>query len=250
MNETLQNFIKENIYLIEENTKESWEQIYKKLGDNLEIKSEFTETLLDANIEPAKILGYVPKYYLYHSEIEKYKIPNNVTSIGVCAFKDCENLASIEIPNSVTSIGLEAFSDCSNLTSVTIGDGVTTISYEVFRGCHNLTNVVIGGNVTSIGYSAFAHCSSLTSVVIPNGVTNIGYYAFSGCINLTSVEIPASTTIIEDCIFVGCGNLKEIQYKGTKKQAIKCGIGDISKKEWRESSYIERIICLDGVIEL
>ena len=39
-------------------------------------------------------------------------IPNNVTSIGSSAFRDCSGLTSITIPNSVTSIGNYAFFIC------------------------------------------------------------------------------------------------------------------------------------------
>ena len=45
-------------------------------------------------------------------------IPNDVTSIGLCAFEDCTEMTSITIPNSVTSIGSWAFRGCSGLASV------------------------------------------------------------------------------------------------------------------------------------
>ena len=89
-----------------------------------------------------------------------------VTSIGNCAFSDCDKLTSVTMPNSITSIGKSAFNSCSGLTSVTIPN-----------------------SVTSIGGSAFSGCSGLTSVTIPNSVTSIGSSAFYGCINLTSVNI-------------------------------------------------------------
>ena len=54
-------------------------------------------------------------------------IPNSVTSIGDCAFRNCEALTSITIPESVTSIGDEAFKRCLGLTSVTIPNSVTSI---------------------------------------------------------------------------------------------------------------------------
>ena len=48
------------------------------------------------------------------------EIPNSVTSIGDCAFLECEALTSIEIPNSVTRIGDLAFFGCKALTSIHI----------------------------------------------------------------------------------------------------------------------------------
>lgn len=52
---------------------------------------------------------------------------------------------------------------------------------------------------------------------------------------------------IDKYAFNGCSSLKEIQFKGTKKQAIKSGL---EMKKWREGSVIEKIICTDGEIVL
>lgn len=70
------------------------------------------------------------------------------------------------IPNDITSIGDRAFRDCSSLTSVTIPEGVTSIGYDAFFECRGLTSVVIPSSVTSIGSLAFQGCSGLTSVKV------------------------------------------------------------------------------------
>ena len=85
-----------------------------------------------------------------------YTIPDSVTSIGCCAFYDCENLESVTIPDSVTNIGDAAF-----------------------YGCGNLKNVMIPNSVTSIGWGAFEYCSKLESVTVPDSVTYIGDEAFN-----------------------------------------------------------------------
>lgn len=93
-------------------------------------------------------------------------------------------------------------------------------------------------------------CSGLTSIEIPNSVINIGDYAFNSCHGLINVVIPDIVTSIGEHAFAWCNNLKEINFKGTKKQAMKLGIGSKSRKTWRHGSAIERIICIDGVIRL
>ena len=65
-------------------------------------------------------------------------IPDNVTSIGVCAFMGCSKLTSITIPDSVLSIMDGAFYDCISLTSITIGRGVNYISDADTFGDHEL----------------------------------------------------------------------------------------------------------------
>ena len=105
-------------------------------------------------------------------------IPNNVTSIGDCAFHNCSSLTSITIPNSVTSIGRLAFYECLSLTSITIPNSVTSIGNGAFSECENLTSITIPNSVTSIGDWAFLNCDALKSIRIPKSVTYIGKGAF------------------------------------------------------------------------
>ncbi len=53
-----------------------------------------------------------------NAKSSKYSIPNNVDSIGFCAFFHCSGLTSITIPSSVNSIGDYAFSHCSGLKEI------------------------------------------------------------------------------------------------------------------------------------
>ena len=100
-------------------------------------------------------------------------------------------LTNITIPNNITSIGSSAFRECINLTSIKIPNGITSIQDATFSYCTNLTSVTIPSSVTSIGTSAFGHCTSLASITIPNSVTKLGYYCLGYCLNLKSVTIEA-----------------------------------------------------------
>lgn len=68
------------------------------------------------------------------------------------------------IPDDVTSIGERAFRDCQKLTSIKIPNGVTTIERFAFCGCRMLTDVTIPNSVKSIGDQAFDFCDSLTEI--------------------------------------------------------------------------------------
>ena len=103
-------------------------------------------------------------WYEYCSAIKKVVIGDGITSIGSCAFMDCDNLTSVEIPNSVKTIYHHAFYDCTKLKSLTIPDGVTSIDYSAFIGCESLESITIPDSVESIGISAFAHCWKLADV--------------------------------------------------------------------------------------
>ena len=162
----------------------------------------------------------------YTNIIENVIIEDGETNIGVRAFENCTNLASIEIPESVTEIGYDAFYGCSSLRNIEIPEGVTEIGNYAFEGCNSLKSINVDANnknymsengilfnkdktklirfpaqkddikeyqipicVSIIGETAFEGCSSLTAIDIPEGVTYIGSYAFSGCSSLTGIEI-------------------------------------------------------------
>ena len=148
--------------------------------------------------------------YLNNELVTDLTIPDSVTTIGFCAFYNCDSLTSVTIGDSVTTIGNSAFRDCYSLTRVTIGDSVTTIGSSAFEDCTSLTSVTIGDSVTTIGNYAFNVCISLTSVTIPNSVTTIGNEAFSSCYSLKSVTIPDSVTEIGSSAFSGCSSLTSV----------------------------------------
>lgn len=151
------------------------------------------------------------------SSIKSVVIPDSVTSIGVCAFYECDSLTSVTIGNSVTSIGAEAFCICSSLTSVTIPDSVTSIGERAFYGCNsslyttennlkyvkannnpycilveatnkNLSSYQINSQTKYIAGSVFSYCERLTEITIPDSVISIGDYAFSNCRLLNSIK--------------------------------------------------------------
>ena len=113
----------------------------------------------------------------------------------------------------------------SDIKSFIIPDHIKSIGYQAFENCYNLTSVTIGNNVTSLGEDAFAVCRKLTNVIMPSSVTSIGRFAFAYC-----------------------KKLAQINYLGTKEEAItKLKVKD---KNWREASNIQRVTCLDGEIDL
>lgn len=117
-----------------------------------------------------------------------------VTSISTNAFWNNEfddskfSLTSVIIPDSITSIGIMAFCECDELTKVVIGNGVTIIGTSAFNQCTALTNITIPNSVTKIQAAAFQQCTSLASITIGSGITSIGEGSFSSCRSLTNIS--------------------------------------------------------------
>lgn len=153
------------------------------IGDSLMYISD-DAFLFCSNLEYLKVKGGNPVYYstdrcdaiIHKSSFrgKNYKnlivgcantiIPEDVTSIGECAFSGRVGMTSITIPSSVKTIRGSAFNSCYGLTSVIIPDSMESLGEYAFYNCKNLTSVVIPESMTSIWYMAFYECNSLTDV--------------------------------------------------------------------------------------
>ena len=160
----LSKFIKAHVNEINNN---NFAKVYEDTNDSLTpclLTSKLTELFLDAGLEPLEYMQAVPANYLAYSKLTSITIPENITSIGRCAFSGCDGLTSITIPDSVTSIGSSAFENCSGLTSIVIPDSVTSIDHWTFQYCTGLTSATIGNGVKSISRYAFWDCASLKDI--------------------------------------------------------------------------------------
>ena len=160
----LSKFIKAHVKEINNN---NFAKVYEDTNDSLTpclLTSKLTELFLDAGLEPLEYMQAIPANYLAYSKLTSITIPENITSIGRCAFSGCDSLTSITIPDSVTSIGSSAFENCSGLTSIVIPDSVTSIDHWAFQYCTGLTSATIGNGVKSISRYAFWDCASLKDI--------------------------------------------------------------------------------------
>ncbi len=145
------------------------------------------------------------------SELKYIVIPKSVTCIGDSAFYGCTNLSSVKLPDAITNIGDSAFYGCTNLSSIKLPEAITNIGEETFFKCTSLKEIIISDNVTSIEKHAFAYCSSLESVSLPKNLKAITNWAFYNCSAISSIIMPASVEDIGNEAFLGCTNLSNIE---------------------------------------
>jgi hypothetical protein len=105
-----------------------------------------------------------------------------VTSIGVSAFSNCENIIEVTLPSTVEVININAFSKCYNLTNINLGNSVTKICSCAFEYCTSLPNLTIGENVTALGEQVFYKCSNLKWIELKSETPpTINRYTFEYC---------------------------------------------------------------------
>lgn len=159
--------------------------------------------------------------FLCINTLTSYKTTYRCSIIGSEAFRNCQNLKSIEIRSSDTenkycSIGNYAFADCTKLKNLIIGSNVsrsvqsTFISDYVFDGCSALSNIRGHDNIATIGKYAFSGCSLLNVLTLVN-CTSFGDYAFNGCTGLNSVLLRGSATYGSN-VFNGCNNISTVHF--------------------------------------
>lgn len=123
------------------------------------------------------VLFYVPASF----NQANYVVNDDTTSICQNAFSGNKNLQSITIPSTVNFIGNAAFKNCENLTTVNfeLNSSLAAISKELFNGCRNLANINFENltALTTIGDHAFEGVA-LTSFAISSTMTSIGNRVF------------------------------------------------------------------------
>ncbi len=80
---------------------------------------------------------------VYHFSV--LNLPKTLTNIGDEAFAK-NKIDSLSIPDNVTTIGKAAFRDCGYLRAVNIGEGIKAIGSQAFYGCLSLNRIYIHAN--------------------------------------------------------------------------------------------------------
>ncbi len=117
---------------------------------------------------------------------------NNVKTIGVYAFNNCESLNEVCLPQ-VRTLGRSAFSgtSSSSLENVFIGDYLQVIPESCFSSQSTLKNVYIGAGLVKIENYAFSNCSNLTNIYLfSDNLVSIGEYSIPSTVSKIYVANP------------------------------------------------------------
>lgn len=170
--------------------------------------------------------------------LETVVLGEGVTSIGMAAFKACENLTSVTLPSSQTEIGEYAFAGTA-IETITLPEDMTEIPAYLFANSA-LKSIEIPASVTKIDDYAFYLCLDLESVTYAEGcqLETIGKGAFAmyGSIfglngyefpydatsKLATITVPESVTKIEEGAFSGCSGLRYLNWNAIACEDFEC----------------------------
>lgn len=190
-----------------------------------------------------------------------------VTSIGICAFRNCKTLTRVVIPDGITRIGSRAFKNCTLLEELQIPESVKRIDTHAFYGCPALKELRLHDHIPNINILAFYGCSaarlcdpdSLTAYVL----TDVGYtftdpdypqltlkafedstgrrtFTVSSCSkSAVSVALPDRVTAVEKYAFFGCDQLAEL--------TLPDGVTEIGQSAFEGCTALTRITLPAGV---
>ncbi len=108
-------------------------------------------------------------------------IEKGVTSLGIGAFAESQNLLEITLPETLTDLGLAAFMNCHNLQRINIPDNIKEIPQMTFYRCSSLREIELPGELEEIYLGAFFGCCNLRYIALPDSVKTVGDQAFGGC---------------------------------------------------------------------
>lgn len=89
-------------------------------------------------IVPADVKGIGPFAFYMQNGLKSITLPNNLSYISMCAFKDCAELMDVKLPLSIKKIGFGAFAGCVGLSDVLIPTNTTCIEEMAFESVEHI----------------------------------------------------------------------------------------------------------------
>ena len=179
----------------------------------------------DTNENHSKVVNLViPKKYIEQNETE-----NDVTGIGVIAFKGKDKIEKLVIHDGVQSMGQTAFESCTGLKELKIPitmnyNGYWSNQNPEFKDCINIEKVTLSKGTTGEGIDYISNenynknnyyltpwylsRSKIKTIIIEEGITKLGNYAFYDQATLEKIEIPSTLISVGEQTFYNCKNLE------------------------------------------
>lgn len=172
------------------------------------------------NVILSQFITNIGKGSFFGCNLKEISLPQNLITLGDCAFAKNMHLQKISIPESVRQLGGAIFAEDQSLMLVDNKSEIGNIPPYAFYKCSSLYNVNIPFTVANIGQSAFEDCQLLPGVAIPPGVSSIEAKAFKNCTNLSQLFFSPSLKTIGDNAFENCPQIKNVDLSMSQVESI------------------------------
>lgn len=191
-------------------------QEYASKIDELKIATPPTKGIIINEFDSE---GYVTDV----SVVGMTSIPNMAFCSTSVSFAHLFNkkLKKVHLSDDVTSIGLQAFRYCDVLETINLHDNITYMDSYVFNGCRGLKELKFPMNLTALNNNMCDGCTNLEKVTLPNTkLKQILTSVFYNCSKLTEIDIPSMTITIGSNCFQNCTSLVKVIIRNTTPPSI------------------------------
>ena len=164
------------------------------------------------------VVAIAKEVFKGNTALQSVVIPDEVTSIGAGAFRECSNLSMVHLPDKLLTMEANTFYHCNEIRSIYIPGKLkecTANDYAdeggPFAKCDNLKQVIFDKELKQIPSHLLCKCTGIEEVTIPEGIIGIGWMAFAKCSNLKKVDISDDVTSIGACAFANCSELTTLK---------------------------------------
>jgi hypothetical protein len=167
------------------------------------------------------------------------KIPEGVTVLGNCTFRNCYHIKKLILPSTLKKIAIQTFWGVDDLTEVTLPDGIEELGIGAF-GCTGLKEITIPESVKKVGLQAFGFCQKLTKAKLPDNMTFMDDYLFY-ITGLKDLNWPSQLEVIGMSAFEDCKMESVILPNGVKV---------IKKAAFTENQKLRLVVLPEGLDSL
>ncbi len=166
------------------------------------------------------IVEYVDADYIITIEDSAFENANrlkeinldSIESIGNYSFKNAISIERMKLPNSITKLGVSAFENTYEMKEFSFSDNTNIdILPDLLFKSSGIKELLVPTSVVIIGEQAFEQ-SKIASIVFENdsNLENIGKYAFREAEELIEIEIPEGVTAIKEGTFYRASKLEHL----------------------------------------
>lgn len=133
----------------ETQTEEETVRLPNECGEGITWEFEGTELILIGDGVMDDFPENAAPWESRKADIEKVTIKGKLTYIGAYAFKNCDNLKTVDFGGALYEIGKEAFASCDGLEKVNLPASFKVFGESCFRSCKNLKEFHCAGRFPS-----------------------------------------------------------------------------------------------------